>query len=318
LEFTGKFRFVAAGDYLFQMQNGGGGMLIVDKDTIIINDGVHNFDDKVVANYRAQPGDASFKLVHNKLIGWRKGLTLAVEGPGIALYALSAPGSVFIEPSVEPIVLEPEGQTAVIQRSFIQNGNAKRTHCLSVGVKNGPNYTVDLESGELFQMWDGRFLETTSMWHRRGNQQNGVPLGTVIGLQNVLAFNIIMPNGSSADLSQQVHFVQYDLDKRGLPTFSYQIGAATIADKIIPSDTQRSLVRNLKVVGKSNFMFKVASGDGIEQLPDGSFAIDHKNYYLTFDKSGPKPMLRSTDGKQEIVVPVQGGTPSTIQYTLLW
>lgn len=316
LEYNGSFQFPKAGDYLFKLQNGGGGLLIINKDTIIVNNGVHGFDEEVFGKYTANAGLASFTLVHNKLIGWRKGLALYVEGPGMALHPLHAKGSVFYEPPVDPIVIRPEGQKSFIQRSFIQEGDHKRTHCLSVGTEGGASFTMDLLSGSLFQMWDGAFLETTGMWHRRGNQQTATPLGTVIGLGEELNFH---PEGLDKKSDQDsFRFLEYNIDKKGLPTFSYLVNGFTITDKITPSITERSLTRQVTVTGKGDLSFKVASGVHIEKLPDGSYAMHDKNYYLTFDKTGLKPVLNKSGEYQELTIPMKGAGPHEIQYTLLW
>lgn len=313
LEYKGTFQFPKAGDYLFKMQNGGGGLLIINGDTIIFNNGVHNFDEPVVGKYTASAGAANFTLVHNKLIGWRKGLALYVEGPGMALSPLHARGSVFSEPPVEPIAVVAEGDKSVIQRSFIQEGDHKRTHCLSVGTPGGASFTVDLSSGSLFQIWDGAFLETTSMWHRRGNQQNGTPLGTVIALGDELNFGT-----TNQTDSHPFRFLEYNLDKTGLPAFSYLVNGISVSDKITPSVSERSLTRRITLNSKGDVSFRVASGVRIEHLPDGSYAMHDKNYYLIFDKERVRPVLNQSGTFQELMIPVKGAGTHIIQYTLLW
>jgi hypothetical protein len=309
LEFTGKMVFPESGNYLFKLQSGGGGALVINGDTVIHHDGVHGFDEISVGLFKAVAGQVSFTLVYNKLIGWRKGLTLFVEGPAMALHPLHAPGSVFHEPPVEPIIVRPELNIATIQRSFISDGARKRTHCLSVGMANAPSFTLDLASGALIQTWDGGFVETTPMWHRRGNQQIAIPLGTVIDLSEALKFGTV-------GHGENFRFIEYALDKRKLPVFTYLINGIEVIDQIIPSTEERSLTRRIAFQSKSDLTFRIASGTRIEQLPDGSFAMDDKNYYLTFD--GTKPLLRNDGLAQELVVPVKGAGSHTIQYTLLW
>ncbi|CAG5000107.1 hypothetical protein DYBT9275_02389 [Dyadobacter sp. CECT 9275] len=316
LEYKGVFQFPKSGDYLFKLQNGGGGMLIINRDTIVINNGVHHFDEEVVAKYTTTAGPAPFTLIHNKLIGWRKGLALYVEGPGMALHPLHAKGSVFSEPPVTPIVIAPMGGKSVIQRSFIQEAGHKRTHCLSVGTQGAASFTIDLSSGSLFQMWDGAFLETTSMWHRRGNQQNGTPLGTVITLGDELDF--AAGNHDQNDKESAFRFLEYNIDNKGLPTFSYLIRDLAVADKIIPSVTERSLTRRITVTSHKDIAFRVASGVRIEELPDGSYAMHDKNYYLTFDQESIKPVLKNSGAYQELTIHVKGTGAQVIQYTLLW
>jgi hypothetical protein len=318
LEYTGKFQFPKAGKYLFKLQNGGGGVLVINKDTIVLNDGVHGFDEEKIGIYETPAGEVPFTLVHNKLIGWRKGLALYVEGPGMALNPLHAKGSVFYEPPVEPIIIKPENDKSFIQRSFIQEGDHKRTHCLSVGTNGAASYTVDLENGSLIQMWDGAFLETTGMWHRRGNQQTGIPLGTVISLGDELGFAIVKPTGKAISSSNSFRFLEYNLDKNGVPSFDYLIDNQKVSDKITPSKDKRSLTRRISANSTGDFSIQLASGIKIEQLPDGSFAMHDKNYYLTFDTAGLKPILKNRGTGQELIIPLKGPGSHVIQYTLLW
>ena len=154
------------------------------------------------------------------------------------------------------------------------------------------------------------------MWHRRGNQQNGTPLGTVIALGDELNF-VAKNQGYPEDLPV-FRFREYNLDKNGVPTFSYLINGVELSDRITSSLTERSLTRRIAVKSSTDISLKVASGARIEQLPDGSFAMHDKNYYLTFDKESVKPVLKTTGAEQELVIHVKGATAPVIQYTLLW
>lgn len=315
LKYEGQIVFPKAGDYLFKLQAGGGGMLVIEQDTVILHEGVHGFEEEVVGRYQAKAGPMPFRLVYNRPIGWRKGLTLNVEGPGMALSPLHAPGSVFYEPKVESITLEPNYGKAVIQRSFMEDGDQKRTHCLSVGTPEKINFTVDLATGELFQAWSGNFLDVTSMWHRRGNQQLGVPLGPVLRFQEPFKeTNSKTPLVNSSE--EVVKFVEYRVDGKGLPTFFYTISGLEVQDKLTPSSTQRSLSRQLVITASSDFAYRLASGSTIEVLPDGSYAINGKEYYLVLETPGVKPVVRKTKTGEELIFSGKG--KQEVVYSLIW
>lgn len=315
LNYEGKIAFPKSGEYLFKLQAGGGGMLVIGKDTLILHEGVHGFEEEVVGSYNAKSGSVPFRLVYNRPIGWRKGLTLNVEGPGIVLSPLHAPGSVFLEPKVESIILEPNYGKAVIQRTFMEDGDQKRTHCLSVGTPEKINFTVDLATGELFQAWSGNFLDVTSMWHRRGNQQLGTPLGPVLKFnESVGATSRTTPLVNNSE--EVVKFVEYRVDGRGLPTFFYTISGLEVQDKLTPSSTQRSLSRQLVITASSDFAYRLASGSAIELLPDGAYAINGKEYYLVLETPGLKPIVKKTNTGEELVISGKG--KQEVVYSLIW
>lgn len=71
-----------------------------------------------------------------------------------------------IQPTTQP----------VFQRSFVLFDNKKRTHAINIGFPEGGHYSYDTKQGALLPVWRGGFLNTTDMWHERGEEQIGAPI----------------------------------------------------------------------------------------------------------------------------------------------
>lgn len=311
MKYQGLLEFPKAGTYLFTMQAGGGGLLIVNHETIIKYDGAHSFDEKALGQYKTLGGPVPFTLIYNKP-QWREGFALYVEGTGMVKHGLHAKGSVFYEPEIAPILINAQSSKAVIQRSFMNSSNGKRTHCLSVGTPQGIHFTIDVEKGNLFQVWDGGFLDATPMWHRRGNQQVALPLGPVIRFFDEPDF---FPGHKN---STHRKFLEYTLDAKGLPEFKYSAGGMNLFEKLIPCSGERGVTRKIRVDGQGDFAFILAKGSVIEKLSDSSFLVNDKEYYLTLNKEAFPLEIKNIGKTQSIVL--SGISPGNyeFEYTLLW
>jgi hypothetical protein len=49
-------------------------------------------------------------------------------------------------------------------------------------------------------------------------------------------------------------------------------------------------------------------------MPDGSYAIDDKQYYIK-TSDAVKPLIRDVSGTKELVMPVQG---NSVKYSIIW
>lgn len=312
MEYRGLMEFPKSGRYLFTLQTGGGGVLIIRGDTLIRHDGANGFDQKVRAGYTARAGSVPFALIYNKPIQYREGLALFAEGPGMATHPLHATGSVFHEPRVEPLLIAVDSQKAVIQRTFMDSGKGKKTHCLSVATPEGVHFTIDLQSGNLFQVWDGGFLDATPMWHRRGNQQVAIPLGPRILFSDGPRIGI--PGRPGAEMK----FVEYVLDPKGLPDFRFVVESMTISEKFLPASPQRAITHKIQIEGPGDFDYTLATGDIIEQQSDGSFIVNDKEYYLIINTPGLKPVIRKAGTSKAIVLTATSAGSYEFEYTMLW
>ena len=94
LSFEGFMGIPTTGKYIFDYRiNGGGGVLLINKDTVVDRDGDYNLDSLGYGNIYLERGLVPFTLIYNKHRPWTKGFSLEVEGPGVQKHALQAPGS---------------------------------------------------------------------------------------------------------------------------------------------------------------------------------------------------------------------------------
>ena len=69
---------------------------------------------------------------------------------------------------------------------------------------------------------------------------------------------------------------------------------------------------------KKEIWHKVAGGAVIELLPDGSYAIDDKAYYIILSETGSnEAVLRKSGGKDELLIKIPVGE-SEINYSIIW
>lgn len=321
-QYTGVMAIPDSGDYLFDIKVNGGAALLVNNDTLISMNGDYNRDSLGLGKISLEKGDVPFTLIYNKHTPWRRNFDIYVEGPGIQKYAL------------QKEVQQVNGQDAkqdfsikvdhepIAQRSFWMHDGEKRTHCISVGTPQKVHYSYDLEAGSLLQVWSGDFIDATKMWLSRGEKQLGEPKGFIVSLHGDPEFASLEGEDSTwpEHTFENPKFKQlgYEFDVKGLPTFLYQINGNTVTNRIEPSDTERSLKRYVTIDGNADFWFKIAEGEHIEKLPDGTFIVNNESYYVDFTgNSGLKPIIRNVSGKDELLVKVAKGKQS-INYNITW
>ena len=323
LDFNGTLNVPVTGEYLFEMRIAhGGGKFSIDGETIIDLDGDFTYDDVRYKKVELKKGQWPFVFIYNKHRPYRIGFQLFVEGPGIQKQALHAPRSYV--PSLgnlERIQLNADSEP-LMQRSFILHDNQKRTHCISVGTPKKIHYSFDLAFGSLLQAWGGNFLEVSKMWVARGHQQLGEPLGVPISRHGNPDFafleseKTIWPDSIPSDTKYRQ--LGYTMDNDGTPTFMTQLDDALVKNKLTPSDTLRSLHRSVDITSGRDIWHKLAEGSSIEALPNASYAIDDKDYFLDFSgNEGYRPVVRTSDNTQELLVKIPKGNQK-ITYKITW
>lgn len=324
LGYTGKMVIPETGDYLFDYRiNDGGGILIIDKDTVVNLDGDNKLDSLGIGVKRLNEGEVPFQLVYNKHRSWRRGFSLEVEGPGIQKQALHA------KSSIEQAGLPPEDIMMIevadeveMQRSFWMHDGKKRTHVISVGTPQGIHYAYDLFRGALLQVWDGDFFDATEMWLNRGEKQLGVPAGFTISFHGNPEFAFLSkedaPWPKNVSDTEDFESTGYTLDSAGLPTFNFQKGNTAIADKMTPSKDMRSLSRTISFNGDTALSHKIAEGAHINKLPDGTYIVNEESYFINFpDNAALRPVVRKSNGNDELIVKIPGGEHS-VTYSITW
>lgn len=307
LIYKGTLRVKEAGEYSINLNisGGDGGIRINNKESR---------GNRVKENLPA--GDVPVEITFRRTDDWDSpSLGLTVYGPG---FREAYFGDAITPDQTDPILLDAPSNT--ILRSFMDvPGQPKIVHAVSVGSPEKVHYTYDMDRGMIVQAWRGNFLETTPMWHERGNgtsrpqgavQRFGIPyftLGRLAGQQDAWISDTTgsgyRPKG-------------YVLDEQDRPTFRYQIFGSTVTDQIRVVADGHGIQRELTVTAPAADLYaKLAEGAQIEQMDKDIYVIDGRSYYLQLqDAGGAKPIVRDSNGRKELIIPVRG----RLSYSILF
>ncbi|MFC4098035.1 family 16 glycoside hydrolase [Euzebyella saccharophila] len=323
VEYNGDLIVPKTGEYLFQTKfHSAGGALLIDGDTIVMQDGSFEVNNPGRNIVELKKGKTPFQFIYNKNNQWTKGFEIGYEGPGIQLQKLSAPGSlVFHEVNDNDKVVLEAHSSVVAQRGFFMHNNIKRTHTIAVGSPVGTHFNYDLSSGTLLAAWSGTFYDVTDMWHNRGIEQLGRPMGFTLLFSGKPQFasldseKAVWPENDFAASPQ--NYDGYELNEQGYPIFLRTISGVQVLDKLEPLGTYRSLNRKITKKGDKAIWHRLAEGDAIKELPDGTFLVDGANYFIEIKTEGITPTLRNNEGTEEMLVKVPAGN-SSLEYNIIW
>lgn len=219
---------------------------------------------------------------------------------------------------VNPIPVNPSGRPAFI-KTFLTYGVKKLTHVLSVGDPSQANYSYDLKEGAIFQVWRGDFMDLTQAWYQRGEEQLGVPSGSVITLSDAPSVAILANENASwpdSVLFDSMHNKGYLLDGKRSPTFMYSYNGLDISDSIMCDPKGEFLSRTISIKNpSSNTYCRLAAGENIEKISDDLYTVNGKTYYVRTDKKF-HPIIRKTSSGQELIVKYSVAVPVT--YSIIW
>lgn len=318
--FSGKLNTLQAGDYQFDLHQGGiAGLWIDGKE--IIPAAYHDIGQPEIrmVNLAAGPHDVVVFFTRS----WaRPGLGLFVSQANTRPQPLHALASL---PDPDPVGLVsvlPETKSELI-RSFVQipGEKTKRTHSLSVGSPGGYHYTLDLNQMALLQAWKGDFANVTEMWHERGEPQLLEPMGAVTRLPAQPALMVLTNENTAWPDSLTESTLRYKgltLDKQGAPTVSYELAGLMVTDAV---QTQTdALVRTLSMTGSPDgtAYCRIAAGASLDEVSRGVYAVNDYSYYVRFDPKA-RVKLRQSNDKQELLLPVvmKNGAGS-VQYSIVF
>ncbi|RRB01010.1 3-keto-disaccharide hydrolase [Larkinella rosea] len=314
IRYTGTLRVKEAGDYAFNLgAAGGGGMMKINNKTVITPG-----DRRQRGSITLAAGDVPFELLYAKMEDWAKpSIGLAVTGPGIREYIISdASGAMNGDPT-DPILVD--ASTNTILRSFMdmpgyknaQGRTLRVVHAVSVGSPEQVHYTYDMDNGALVQVWRGQFLDTTPMWHERGDGSSR-PMGMVqrLGTPVLGLAKLSAPTAAWATDTTGSGFRPrgYVLDESDRPTFKYQTYGATVTDATRVLENGQGVRREINVQNPASDLFvRLAEGSTIAALENGTYIVDGKAYYVRIDDAGgATPAVRKVGDRQELIVPVKG------------
>ncbi len=337
LSYDGTISAPRAGLYRFELSLGwigddpetrgpsvGGGTLTIDGKPVVLHSGAERsaFAD---ANLGSGPHPFQLTFYKNRPEFSGQKVELWVEGPEVArqaLHALNLPGTV--RPPPGPIVVEP-GLDPVVLRSFLFHRGTKRVTAVSVADPLGVHFSYDLAQGTLLHAWRGPFLETTQMWHSRGDDQTAEPLGSTIVLSGTPALAVLAAADAAwPDSVDQSQFRRdgYQLDPTGHPTFLYHIGGVAVKDGIRPGPDGLSLRRELHLrspAATAGLYLQVAEDVRVTRQTDGSYVVGDRAFYVTLPAGGEPPVVRQRNGREELLIPVRFERgEATVAYTIVW
>lgn len=273
-----------------------------------------------------------FRLEYIHSSSWGKAhLSLSVEGPGLATQLLTALPEVRKdrkggEDKPRTLIVEPTADRVRMQRSFVPFDPKKRLYAINVGTPAGVHYAYDFETAALLRVWRGDFLDTFEMWDGRGENQLGKPAGPALTLnaKPVLALLERYTNDWPVEPDAMWSSQGYRLEADGQPTFFFKLSSLSATDRIAPSKDGSGLTRTLTVTGETTSWSSwvlLAEADQITPIPGGkSYIVGDRSYYLDLPADSTlQPILRTRNGRQQLVVPIGATTlGKPLVYSLVW
>jgi hypothetical protein len=326
--FTGVFVVPVKGNYAFTTSSRESVSLVIDDQQAITP---FEGGGQSIALPLAE-GSHKFRVDYVHSSSWGKSnFNLSVEGPGLAPRLLTAAPegkkeTKKAEDKPRTLLIEPLADRVRMQRSFVPFDPQKRLYAINVGTPSGLHYAYDFETGSILRVWRGHFLDTFEMWDGRGENQLGKPAGPSLTFNDkpVLAllerFTNDWPTQPDAMWSSQ----GYRLESDGQPTFLFKLSSLSATDRIAPASDGHGLTRTLTIKGDTTSWgswLLLAEADHITAEAGGhSYVIGDRSYYIDLPSDSTlQPILRTRNGRQQLVVPVNGATlGKPIIYSLVW
>lgn len=312
IRYTGTLEIKKAGEYVFYFSSvaGKGRLRINGKELGALSDD----QEKITAVLPA--GDLPLEILFTKVQNWgRPVIIIRLSGPGFREFVLSDANEVSTEIS-DPILVNASSNTLL--RSFMDIPGKRIVHAVSVGSPGGVHYTYDMDRGAIVQVWRGGFLDATPMWHERGDGSSR-PTGAVqllgdpvVCVDRLSSISEVWKKDTSGTGFKTKG---YSLDAVDRPVFKYMINAAQVSDSIGVLSDNTGLQRTIGIRGGITGMYsRIAAGAVIEELSTGFYLVD-KSYYIRIDDpGGAAPVVRTSAGQKELIVPVS----SKLVYSILF
>lgn len=316
--FRGDLHVARAGEYLFETMIDDGGDLTIDSTLLIHNEGEPGMGHEY-GSINLTEGIHSFELTFYQEI-WSATLLLYYEGPGIERRLLNTAKIIsnWQKRQLEqPDVVITEVSAPELLRGFVDHGDTKLTHTISVGHPEKIHYSYDLLDGTMIKSWKGNFADVTNMWRGRGNSQLAIPLNAPVEFSRGIPIarlnndQAAWPKYRPDDFS----YNGYSIDAGQLPTFSFQAYGLTVSDKIEPVADGRKLSRTLSFESDqtvSGLYYKLGHDAEISQLENGLYNVGGK-YYI---ESKEELILRKMENHDELLVAING--QDAYNYQILW
>lgn len=324
LVIEGEMETPHEGDYMFELKAGGPAWLYIDAEKVTDNQGTREYEEGFYGSQHLEEGKHTFRVIY---ANYDESLTLSYEGPGIPWTEISTPASSRHKQKAELLAYKVEDVSLTLS-GFLMHHGVKNPYAVSVGIPGGLNYAYDLKNYSLLSVWHGDFLDVGEMWINRGETQLEKPLGATVELSGKPAVALLSkmttawPDAISAD-GGNLTDRGYKLLKNGLPVFFYTLEDVQVEDYLRPSQDQTRLIREINFhfdQPERSLYFLLGRGSTIEKLPDGSYAMNGKSYYIDNIEAGEsQPVIRQQDGHEELLLPVSAvNSTSTVTYSIIW
>jgi hypothetical protein len=250
-------------------------------------------------------------------------LVLEYEGPGIPFTTLTTVASDRLAEPPVPVELPVTG-IPEMQRGSMMQQDRINYNTVAVGFANGINYAYDMTHFNLMGMWRGKYIARVNS----SETQLQLPLGANVALDGLPAIFYTdsapetWPDTVGADDSMYSER-SYKIDSVNIPVYRYKYMGGEVEDRI--SSDKDGLIRQLsytKANGGVQSSFLLASGSLIEKLPDGSFGIDDKRYYVQFpdlESAGRAVIMKFKNGRFGLIWKLRTDiTTESLRYALIW
>lgn len=319
--YTGTITIPEDNNYQFVLVATGGSKLVINNQTLVDLQRGDAWDILESKSVSLKAGSYPFEIYNFKTASWMPPrLAFGVKTSFSSLQELHAYNSYpQSDEPVSPIFIDAGSQPRLLRAFLDFNGNRNQrlTHTIGVGDPSGTHYVYDLERGNLACVWRGNFVDATPMWHDRGDG-SFKPRGGVqyLFVGQPLAFLNATSDPFPAEGKEgEFRSKGYAIDENtGRPVFKFFYQGLEVEDRVYPDDQERSITHQIKINNrgtKTGLYYKLAEGDVITTMPDGSYAVD-KKYYV---KSTGAALVRTVNGKQELVINVER---DVIIYTIIW
>jgi hypothetical protein len=312
LLFEGKMNIASSDSYTFSSLYSGTASLEIDGKTVIEPQEIWIGGNPVYGTADLDAGEHAFRLWLNKDMGWaRPGLSLYIEKANSRAVALHTPASI-PERAPDPLIAVRADKEPEMVRSFMNHNGKKLTHVVSVGDPAQVHYAYDLLQGALLQVWKGEFLNTTDMWHERGEPQTAKPLGAPIVLSGKsLLYNKTLKKDSITGLE----YKGYVLKTTGLPVFRYAYASLQLEDHVQALENGRGLKRTISVTGngREKQLIRIGHATEITPMGGGLYSMDNGSYFLQL-APGTFPRMETFLDQKVLLLPAT----EEIQYQLIW
>lgn len=227
----------------------------------------------------------------------------------------------------DQLVLEPTDKP-IIYRNFLEGLSARG---IAVGYPGGLNIAWDAETMRLAQIWHGQFIDASMHWRDRGVGRQR-PLGDHLLFLEPSAAVAILDKPDSAwpkNTSRQAdyQFKGYRLLQGGKPTFRYLLDDIEVLDTPdikLNAKGDPSLVRTWALHGTATtttpIYLRLAVGDQIQNSKPGVWKVDNRFEIELNLTNLPAPIIRSSEGKQELVIAIEklGNETKSVQCEIRW